>query len=71
MEEVIESLGFARKNGDGRNADRRLANRRLQPLGHLTADGILSINDNSSYGKPIVARIVPEIVSGAIDPYRS
>ena len=28
--------GFACKNGDGRNADRRLANRRLQPLGHLT-----------------------------------
>ena len=36
-EEVIETRGFARKNGDGRNADRRLANRRLQPLGHLTA----------------------------------
>jgi hypothetical protein len=33
----IEARGFARKNDDGRNADRRLANRRLQPLGHLTA----------------------------------
>jgi hypothetical protein len=36
---VIETRGFARKNGDGRNADRRLANRRLQPLGHLTVRG--------------------------------
>jgi hypothetical protein len=26
---VIEARGFARKNDDGRNADRRLANRRL------------------------------------------
>jgi hypothetical protein len=34
---VIEARGFGRKNSDGRNADRRLANRRLQPLGHLTA----------------------------------
>src|SRR6188768_2993119 len=29
--------GFTRKNDDGREADFRLANRRLQPLGHLTA----------------------------------
>jgi AraC-like DNA-binding protein len=29
IEEVIEARGFARTNGDGRNADRRLANRRL------------------------------------------
>jgi hypothetical protein len=36
IDEVIETCGFARKNGDGRNADRRLANHRLQPLGHLT-----------------------------------
>jgi hypothetical protein len=35
---VEESEIFTRKNDDGRNADRRLANRRLQPLGHLTAD---------------------------------
>jgi hypothetical protein len=34
--EVVETRGFARKNDDGPNADRRLANRRLQPLGHLT-----------------------------------
>jgi hypothetical protein len=27
---------FTGKNDDGRNADRRLANHRLQPLGHLT-----------------------------------
>lgn len=39
IEEVIEVRGFARKNDDGRNADRRLANHRLQPLGHLTAAG--------------------------------
>jgi hypothetical protein len=37
IEEVIETREFAKKNDDGRNADRRLANRRLQPLGHLTA----------------------------------
>ena len=34
---MIETRGFTRKNDDGRNADRRLANHRLQPLGHLTA----------------------------------
>ena len=37
IEEVIETRGFARKNDDGRNADRRLANRRFRPLSHLTA----------------------------------
>ena len=39
IEERAETLRFAGKNEDGRQADRRLANRRLQPLGHLTADG--------------------------------
>ena len=29
--------GFTRKIADVREADSRLANRRLQPLGHLTA----------------------------------
>jgi hypothetical protein len=37
ISKVDNSEGIARKNEDGRNADRRLANRRLQPLGHLTA----------------------------------
>jgi hypothetical protein len=36
--EVVETVGFARKNEDVREADVRLANRRLRPLGHLTAD---------------------------------
>src|SRR3982750_1625033 len=35
--EVENSEGFTRKNEDGREADFRLANRRLRPLGHLTA----------------------------------
>jgi hypothetical protein len=34
--EVVETVGFARKNEVGREAAFRLANRRLQPLGHLT-----------------------------------
>jgi hypothetical protein len=32
IEEVIDARGFARRNGDGRNADRRLANRCVQAL---------------------------------------
>jgi len=36
--EVENSEGFTRKTEVGREADFRLANRRLQPLGHLTAD---------------------------------
>jgi hypothetical protein len=36
--EVKETEGFTRKIEDVREADFRLANRRLQPLGHLTAD---------------------------------
>ena len=35
--EVLETVGFAWKIDDGREAEFRLANRRLQPLGHLTA----------------------------------
>ena len=35
--EVKEAEGFTRKIEDVREADFRLANRRLQPLGHLTA----------------------------------
>src|SRR6266516_1597906 len=34
----IEMVGFARKIEDCREAEFRLANRRLQPLGHLTAN---------------------------------
>jgi hypothetical protein len=37
IEEVVEMVGFARKIEDCREAGFRLANRRLQPLGHLTA----------------------------------
>ena len=47
--EVEMCEGFARKNDDGRNADRRLANRRLQPLGHLTAARKISINEIATY----------------------
>ena len=32
IEELAETLAFARKNEDGREGDRRLANRCLQPL---------------------------------------
>jgi hypothetical protein len=49
IEEVIETRGFARKNKNGREADRRLANQRLQPLGHLTAARKLNINEIATY----------------------
>ena len=39
-----------------------LANRRLQPLGHLTASRNLSINDIATYANASVPMIVPEIV---------
>ena len=52
IEELAETLAFARKNEDGREADRRLANRRLQPLGHLTAARFLSIRRCWSYANP-------------------
>ena len=38
-EEVVETLGFARRNADIREAGFRLANRRFRPLSHLTATG--------------------------------
>jgi hypothetical protein len=50
---------------DSRNANRRengLANRRLQPLGHLTAARNLSINEIAVYGLSSVPSIVPETV---------
>jgi hypothetical protein len=59
---VEKCEGFTRKNEDGREAGFRLANHRVQPLGHLTATGILSINDIAGYAKAIVRVIVPEIV---------
>jgi hypothetical protein len=65
IEEVIETRGFARKNDEGRNADRRLANHRLQPLGHLTAARKLSIRHASSYGNTALPKIVHEIVPTA------
>ena len=39
-----------------------LANRRLRPLGHLTATRTLSIREASSCGNPAVPKTVPEIV---------
>jgi hypothetical protein len=39
-----------------------LANRRLQPLGHLTATRMLSINDIAGYAKPLARGTVPETV---------
>jgi hypothetical protein len=38
IDEVVEPVGFAPKDRNGREQVRRLANRRLQLLGHLTAD---------------------------------
>src|SRR5204862_6560185 len=36
-----------------------LANRRLQPLGHLTATGTLSVRESASCESPAVPKIVP------------
>src|SRR5258708_3514382 len=60
--EVKGTEGFTRRIDDVREADFRLANRPLQPLGHLTAEEFLSINDIAGYAKAIVRVIVPEIV---------
>jgi hypothetical protein len=46
---VGKAEGFTRKNKNGREADRRLANHRLQPLGHLTAARMLSIDEIATY----------------------
>ena len=51
-----------RTNEDGREADVRLANYRLQPLGHLTAARNLSMRQALSYEEAAVPKIVPEIV---------
>ena len=60
--EVEESEGFPGKIEDGREADIRLANHRLRPLGHLTAARNLSIRRALSYGNTALGQIVPEIV---------
>ena len=65
MREVVEMVGFARKIEDCREAGFRLANRPLQPLGHLTASRNLSIDDIMIYGNAIVPTIVPKIVPGS------
>jgi hypothetical protein len=52
----IRTLGRAFRPYNG------LANRRLQPLGHLTAEEFLSINDIAGYAKAIVPTTVPDIV---------
>jgi hypothetical protein len=60
--EVENSEGFTRKIEDVREADFRLANHRLQPLGHLTVARKLSIRQTSSYVSAPPLQIVPEIV---------
>jgi hypothetical protein len=62
IREVLRSEGITRKIEGLREADFRLANRPLQPLGHLTAVRNLSINDITTYTNAIVPTIVPEIV---------
>ena len=48
-----------------------LANRRLRPLGHLTAARKLSIRRASTYAEPIVPIVVPEIVPASSQKPRS
>jgi hypothetical protein len=55
-------LGFVGNLGDRREAALRLENRRLRPLGHLTALRSLSIYDISVYEAGVVPAIVPESV---------
>jgi hypothetical protein len=64
--EVKEDERFTREIEDVREADFRLANHRLQPLGHLTAARNLSIRQPLSYGGTAVPRIVPEIVPASL-----
>jgi hypothetical protein len=52
----IRTLGRAFRPYNG------LANRRLQPLGHLTATRTLSIREALSCANPAVPKTVPEIV---------
>jgi hypothetical protein len=59
----LEREDLRGKNDDGRNADRRLANHRLQPVGHLTPARMLSIYDISVYEAGAAPTIVPDGVS--------
>jgi hypothetical protein len=56
---VIKTSIFARKNENGRNADRRLANRRLQPLGHLTVRGFPKDLADPRFRKRLLTGHVP------------
>ena len=47
IEEVIETRGFARKNGDGRNADRRLANRYTGRFQAVSSAGLTPVGISS------------------------
>ena len=67
--EVEESEWFTMKTEDVQEADFRLANRRLQPLGHLTARE-LSIRHASTYARPIVPIFVPETVPADLQNHR-
>jgi hypothetical protein len=67
MREVVETVGFAGKLEDCREAGFRLANHRLQPLGHLTAARNLSIRHDSSCEHPKIVAIVPETVPGSFE----
>jgi hypothetical protein len=49
MEEVMKGEDLRGKTKVAENAVRRLANHRLQPLGHLTAARKLSINEIATY----------------------
>jgi hypothetical protein len=53
--EVKEKEAFTKTFDDGREADFRLANRRLQPLGHLTATRFLGIRQPLSYGGALLS----------------
>ena len=56
----IRTLGTTLRSYNG------LANRRLQPLGHLTATRKLSINEIAVYGRSNVCSMVPEIVPAGV-----
>src|SRR5204862_787825 len=60
----IRTLGRAFRPYNG------LANRRLQPLGHLTAARKLSINEIATYAPGDVPTIVPKIVPAVLQNRR-
>jgi hypothetical protein len=67
MREVVETVGFAGKLEDCREAGFRLANHRLQPLRHLTVARNLSIRHDSSCEHPKIVAIVPGIVPASFE----